>query len=67
MGIFLILIHIDYKIIDIAHHITPGSRNILIKISSNYKAILGLKESSTIVETKDNKNKNFSKDKVIKL
>ena len=60
IGIFLLVIHISNRLVDIVYHVTPGSKNILIKTNRNLKVILELKDSSTLVEIKCLENNKFA-------
>ena len=60
------LVFVSTGKIDLVHHLTPGSTNILASKTSNSKAILGLSGKGLPTEVKDLKQQALSKGKISK-
>ena len=43
IGIFPLIVHISDRLVNIVHHITLGSKKILMKTNGNFKVILSLR------------------------
>jgi hypothetical protein len=67
IAVFPLLVYVRGGFIDIVHHVTPSSKNILTKTNGNFKAILGLRDNGLAIEIKGLKTKKFSTGKIIKL
>ena len=53
VGIFLIIIHVKNRELDIIYYITPSIINVLIKKKQNFRAILGLSDKGSPKEIED--------------
>ena len=58
------MVSIGDGMIDLIHHVQPGSSNFLTKKALNYKVIVGIKGKGTPVEIKDLQKETLSKGKV---